>query len=121
LFFNLFQSYEEEAARMLERGLVLPSYDYAVKLSHVFNVLDARGAISVTERTGYIGRIRGLARKVALRYIEQREELGFPLLARADSRDGAEPGPARADSGAGQDAEGSNRGAEPGSKGPVQE
>jgi glycyl-tRNA synthetase alpha chain len=89
LFFRLFQSYEEEAAQMLERGLVLPSYDYAVKLSHVFNVLDARGAISVTERTGYIGRIRGLARKVALRYIEQREELGFPL---ARSSQSARPG-----------------------------
>lgn len=80
LYFGIFQSYEEEARRMLERGLVLPAYDYAVKLSHIFNILDARGAISVTERTGYIGRIRTLARKVALGYIEQREALGFPLL-----------------------------------------
>jgi glycyl-tRNA synthetase alpha chain len=59
---------------------VLPAYDYAVKLSHLFNVLDARGAISVTERTGYIGRIRKLARRIALAYVEQREALGFPLL-----------------------------------------
>lgn len=80
LYFKMFQSFEDEARAMMERGLVLPAYDYAVKLSHVFNVLDARGAISVTERTGYIGRIRGLARRVALKYLEQREELGYPLL-----------------------------------------
>jgi len=81
LHFRLFADYEKEARAQLERGLVLPAYDYVIKLSHVFNVLDARGAISVTERTGYIGRIRGLARKVALKYLEQREELGYPLLA----------------------------------------
>ncbi|MFQ5512075.1 MAG: glycine--tRNA ligase subunit alpha [Candidatus Krumholzibacteriia bacterium] len=79
LYFRLFQDYEREAAATLERGLILPAYDYVVKLSHVFNLLDARGAISVTERTGYIGRIRGLARKVALAQIESREALGFPL------------------------------------------
>ena len=64
-------------------GLVLPSYDYALKLSHIFNLLDARGAISVTERASYITRIRTIARKIALAYIEKREALGFPLLARA--------------------------------------
>jgi len=80
LYFKMFQSFEDEARAMMERGLVLPAYDYAIKLSHVFNVLDARGAISVTERTGYIGRIRGLARHVAIKYLEQREELGYPLL-----------------------------------------
>ena len=80
LFFELFQSFEEETRRMLDAGLVLPAYDYVIKLSHMFNVLDARGAISVTERTGYIGRIRGLARRVALGYVEGREALGFPLL-----------------------------------------
>ncbi|MCI0452760.1 MAG: glycine--tRNA ligase subunit alpha, partial [Candidatus Latescibacteria bacterium] len=80
-----------EAARMLAAGLVLPAYDYAVKLSHVFNLLDARGAISVTERTTYIGRIRTLARKIALAYIAKREALGFPLLAGA----AAKPAPAR--------------------------
>ncbi len=80
LYFRMFSDFEKEVAAMLERGLVLPAYDYAVKLSHLFNVLDARGAISVTERTGYIGRIRKLARRIALAYVEQREALGFPLL-----------------------------------------
>jgi glycyl-tRNA synthetase alpha chain len=80
LYFGLFQSYETEAAAMLEQNLVLPAYDYVIKLSHIFNILDARGAISVTERTGYIARIRGLARRVALKYLEQREAAGHPLL-----------------------------------------
>jgi glycyl-tRNA synthetase alpha chain len=80
MYFRIFQDYEREAARMIDAGLVLPAYDYAVKLSHVFNLLDSRGAISVTERTGYIGRIRALARRVAVAYIEKREALGFPLL-----------------------------------------
>ena len=70
---------------MVEAELVLPAYDYVIKLSHIFNVLDARGAISVTERTGYIGRIRGIARKVALKYLEKREALGYPLLRGAKS------------------------------------
>jgi glycyl-tRNA synthetase alpha chain len=83
MYFRMFQDFEREAARMIEAGLVLPAYDYAVKLSHVFNLLDARGAISVTERTGYIARIRTLARRVAVAYIEKREALGFPLLERA--------------------------------------
>jgi len=60
--------------------LVLPAYDYVLKCSHVFNLLDARGAISVTERTNYIGRVRDLAKLCAKSYIEQREELGYPLL-----------------------------------------
>jgi glycyl-tRNA synthetase alpha chain len=85
LYFQMFQDFESEAARMLERGLVLPAYDFVVKLSHIFNVLDARGAISVTERTGYIARIRTLARKAALAYIEQRESLGYPLLKGGDA------------------------------------
>jgi glycyl-tRNA synthetase alpha chain len=80
LYFGMFQDFESEVAAMLERGLVLPAYDYVVKLSHIFNILDARGAISVTERTGYIARIRALARSVALAYIQKRESLGFPLL-----------------------------------------
>jgi glycyl-tRNA synthetase alpha chain len=86
MYFKMFADFEREAARLITAGLVLPAYDYAVKLSHVFNLLDARGAISVTERTTYIGRIRTLARKIALAYIAKREALGFPLLA----RDGAE-------------------------------
>jgi glycyl-tRNA synthetase alpha chain len=80
LYFKMFTDFESEVGMMLERELVLPAYDYAVKLSHIFNILDARGAISVTERTGYIGRIRKLARRIALAYIAQREALGFPLL-----------------------------------------
>jgi glycyl-tRNA synthetase alpha chain len=86
LYFKMFADFEREAARMLSAGLVLPAYDYAVKLSHVFNLLDARGAISVTERTTYIGRIRTLARRIALAYVEKREALGFPLLASGDAR-----------------------------------
>jgi glycyl-tRNA synthetase alpha chain len=60
--------------------LVLPAYDFVVKAAHQFNVLDARGAIGVTERQRYIGRVRGLARAVAESYIAQREALGYPLL-----------------------------------------
>jgi len=77
---ELFDKFEAEAYRLLDLGLVTPGYDYVLKCSHTFNVLDARGAISVTERTGYIGRVRKLARKVALLYTAQREELGHPLL-----------------------------------------
>ena len=86
MYFRLFQDYEREAGAMIAAGLVLPAYDYVVKLSHVFNLLDARGAISVTERTTYIGRIRALARKVAVTYVEKRQALGFPLLARAGTK-----------------------------------
>ena len=78
--FTLFNMYEEEAIRTIEEGLVLPCYDYVLKCSHVFNVLDARGAISVTERTHYISRVRNLAKLVAQKHLEKREELGFPLL-----------------------------------------
>lgn len=75
-----FEMYEREAKQVLEQGLVLPGYDYVLKCSHAFNLLEARGAISVTERTGYIGRVRNLARLSAQAYVKQREELGFPLL-----------------------------------------
>jgi len=78
--FELFRFYEREAHRLLEKGLIFPGYDSIVKCSHIFNLLEARGAISVTERTGYIGRIRRLARRAALAYVEKRENLGFPLL-----------------------------------------
>lgn len=80
--FGIFEKYQQEAARMLGRGLILPGYDYILKCSHIFNILDARGAISVSERTSYIGRIRDLSRRAAERYVAQREELGFPLLKR---------------------------------------
>ena len=79
---ELFDRYESEAVRLLALGLLAPGYDYVLKCSHAFNVLDARGAISVTERTGYITRVRKLARKTALLYTAQREELGHPLLHR---------------------------------------
>jgi glycyl-tRNA synthetase, tetrameric type, alpha subunit len=75
-----FDMYEREAKRVVEKGLVLPAYDYVLKCSHTFNLLDARGAVSVTERTSYIARVRVLARLCAQAYVEQRERLGFPLL-----------------------------------------
>ena len=78
--FTLFGMYEQEAKRLMERALVLPAYDQVLKCSHTFNLLDARGVISVTERTRYIARVRNLARQVAQLYLKQREELGFPLL-----------------------------------------
>ncbi len=80
MLFKAFDMYEGEALRIVEKGLVLPAYDYVLKCSHTFNLLDARGAISVTERTGYIGRVRNLARVCAQAYVKQREELGYPLL-----------------------------------------
>jgi len=78
--FELFKFFEGEARRLAEMGLVLPAYDFVLKCSHAFNLLDARGAISVTERASYILRVRNLARLVARKYIEQREEMGFPML-----------------------------------------
>jgi glycyl-tRNA synthetase alpha chain len=77
---TLFNLYEKEADQLLDKKLVLPAYDQVLKCSHTFNLLDARGAISVTERTGYIGRVRKLARKSAQIYLEKREAAGFPLL-----------------------------------------
>ena len=77
---RLFEEYERESARLIENGLVLPAYDYCLKCSHTFNILDSRGAIGVTERTHFIGRVRALARRVAETYLKQREEMGFPLL-----------------------------------------
>jgi glycyl-tRNA synthetase alpha chain len=81
---TMFTSCESECRKLLEQGLVLPAYDYCMKSSHFFNVLDARGAISVAERTGYIGRVRGLARACAAAYVERRESMGFPLLNKAN-------------------------------------
>ena len=75
-----FQDYEQESRRLTALNLPRPAYDFCLKCSHVFNILDARGAISVTERTGYIARIRELARSVAQEHLAQRESLGFPLL-----------------------------------------
>ena len=75
-----FNDYEREAKRLLEKGLVLPAYDFCLKISHIFNLLDARGAISVSERQRFIARIRGIARSCAEKYLEKREVMGFPLL-----------------------------------------
>jgi glycyl-tRNA synthetase alpha chain len=81
MLFRLFPSYEEESKRLLSMDLILPAYDYCLKCSHTFNLLDSRGAISVTERVGLIARVRQLACEVARRYLANREEMGFPLLA----------------------------------------
>lgn len=78
--FNLFDTYEGECKRLAEENLPLPAYDYCLKCSHTFNLLDARSAISVTERTGYIARVRALAKLCAEKFLEKREALGFPLL-----------------------------------------
>ncbi len=80
MLLDLFDAYEKEAQRIAAKGLVLPAYDYVLKCSHTFNLLDARGAISVTERTGYIARVRALARSCAQAYVAQREAMGYPLL-----------------------------------------
>jgi glycyl-tRNA synthetase alpha chain len=77
-----FDMYEAEGIRTAGKGLVLPTYDHCLKCSHTFNLLNARGAISVAERTSYIGRVRNLARLSAEGYLRQREEMGHPLLKR---------------------------------------
>jgi glycyl-tRNA synthetase len=80
MWFRHFEDYEKEAKDLIGKHLPLPAYDFVLKASHAFNLLDARGVISVTERTGYIARIRDLARMVATEYLESREKKGFPLL-----------------------------------------
>ena len=77
---TFFNAYEAEAGKLIAKDLVLPAYDYCLKCSHIFNLLDARKAISVSERTRYIGRIRNIVRSVAEAYVAQRQEMGFPLL-----------------------------------------
>jgi len=81
LLFGLFKSFESEARRLVAAHCVLPAYEMVLKCSHTFNLLDARGAISVTERAAYIDRVRALARAVAEGYHGSRERLGFPMLA----------------------------------------
>jgi glycyl-tRNA synthetase alpha chain len=76
---TLFDLYEKESKRLIEKKLPLPAYDYCLKCSHTFNTLDARGAVSVTERANFIKRVRGLARGCAEGYLAERERLGFPL------------------------------------------
>ncbi len=84
-----FALFESEASRLMQADLALPAYEMVLKAAHTFNLLDARGAISVTERAAYIGRIRTLARAVAQSYYAARERLGFPMAARADAVPGA--------------------------------
>jgi len=84
--FEQFAFFEGEAKRLLEARLPLPGYEMILKAAHTFNLLDARGAISVTERAAYIGRIRTLARMVATEYVAAREALGFPMLPAAQRR-----------------------------------
>ncbi len=83
MLFRHFSEYESEAKRLIAEQCVLPAYEMVLKCSHSFNLLDARGAISVTERATYIGRVRTLARAIAQAYFESRERLGFPMLAKA--------------------------------------
>jgi glycyl-tRNA synthetase alpha chain len=80
VLFTLFDTYEAEAKRLLGRELPLPAYDCALRCSHTFNLLDARRAISVTERQGYIGRVRALAHLCAEGFLKSREAMGYPLL-----------------------------------------
>ena len=83
---NQFDFFEKESTRLLETGLPLPAYEYVMKASHAFNLLDARGAISVTERQRFILRVRALARAVAQSYFDSRAQLGFPLAIDSDRK-----------------------------------
>jgi len=85
ILFNLYDLYTKEVDNCLDNGLVLPAYDFVLKCSHTFNLLDARGAISKDERTNYINRIRRMAERTARLYCNQREEMGFPLLRTANA------------------------------------
>jgi len=82
MLLDMFNKFEGECKRLCEAGLPWPAYDYCLKCSHTFNLLDARGAISITERTGYIGRVRVLASGIAALYAAQRESMGYPMLAK---------------------------------------
>ncbi|WP_412990244.1 glycine--tRNA ligase subunit alpha [Pediococcus siamensis] len=86
MLLHLFDDYEKEAKAQIKNGLVHPAYDYILKCSHTFNLLDARGAVSVTERAGYLSRIRNMAKSVAKAFVQEREALGFPLLKDTDSK-----------------------------------
>lgn len=84
LLANLFEVYNEEALKQIENGLVHPAYDYVLKCSHTFNLMDARGMVSATDRAGFLARVRNMARKLAVAFVEKRKELGFPLLDEAE-------------------------------------
>lgn len=91
MWFSHFDNFEKEAKQLIGKKLPLPAYDFVMKASHSFNILDARGAISVSERTQYIGRIRDLAKMIAESYVENREEQQFPLLKKFPSIDHEPP------------------------------
>ena len=80
MLLDAFDTYEKEAKRLIKEGLVHPAYDYILKCSHTFNLLDARGAVSVTERAGYLARIRNMAKAIAKAFVEERKKLGFPFI-----------------------------------------
>ncbi|EHL11177.1 glycyl-tRNA synthetase alpha subunit [Peptoanaerobacter stomatis] len=80
MLFELFNIYEKEANSLIDKGLVMPAYDYVLKTSHAFNLLDAKGAIGVSQRASYIARVRNMAKKIASAYVEQREAMGYPLM-----------------------------------------
>ncbi|MDN5575188.1 MAG: glycine--tRNA ligase subunit alpha [Pediococcus sp.] len=90
MLLQLFDDYEREAKAQIKNGLVHPAYDYILKCSHTFNLLDARGAVSVTERAGYLSRIRNMAKSVAKAFVQERESLGFPLVKDSDRKEEAE-------------------------------
>jgi glycyl-tRNA synthetase len=84
---QMYNLYEAEAKACMERGLVIPAYDYVLRCSHTFNLLDSRGAVGVTERAHYFGRMRDLSRQIARLYVEQRKEMGYPFLKESAVRD----------------------------------
>jgi hypothetical protein len=86
MYFRMFSDWEKESQRLMKEGLVLAAYECCLKCSHTFNILDARGAISVTERAQIIGRVRGLAVAVAKAYVESRKQQGYPLLRTSPTR-----------------------------------
>jgi glycyl-tRNA synthetase len=90
---EIFNIYEQESKRCLEQGLVIPAYDYILKCSHTFNILDTRGAIGVTERAGYFARMRRLSHEAAKAFVAQRDELGFPLMKYMPARQTGDRGP----------------------------
>ncbi|TRW25461.1 glycine--tRNA ligase subunit alpha [Criibacterium bergeronii] len=85
MLFKLFDTFEKEATRLADEGLVMPAYDYVLKTSHTFNLLDAKGAIGVSQRASYIARVRNIAKKIASAYVAQREEMGYPLMGKIDT------------------------------------
>ncbi len=91
MWFKHFNDFEKESKMMIQHHLPLPAYEFVMKASHAFNILDARGAISVTERTNYIGKIRDLAKMIAETYITSREKIGFPLLERFPKKEHKNP------------------------------